>query len=188
MKIKNVAIELVIPYANNPRINDDGVNKLAASIKEFGFRQPIVVDKDYVIIVGHTRLKAAQKLGLKTVPINIAEDLTAAQVKAYRIADNRIAEEADWDKIKLSGELEEVEEDFPDLDLSLLGFDVDELEKLRVSFEDVKEEEYDESIIDGKDLIVTFKVSIPDEEATSFENQLDELLAKFPTAKMEKKI
>lgn len=132
MKVVNVPIDTVIPYANNPRLNEQGINKLAASIKEFGFRQPIVVDKENVIIVGHTRLKAAYKLGLKEVPVNIAEDLSESQVKAYRIADNRTAEESDWDLDKLRIEVQALEDDFPELDISLLGFNADELDNLRI--------------------------------------------------------
>ena len=97
MKVELIDIGRVIPYARNPRHNDGAISKVAASIKEFGFRQPIVVDKDYVIIVGHTRLLAAQNIGIEKVPVHIAEGLTEAQVKAYRIADNRTHEEAQWD-------------------------------------------------------------------------------------------
>src|SRR6516165_9890631 len=81
-------IERVIPYERNPRINDPAVDAVAASLKEFGWRQPIVVDKDRVMVVGHTRLKAAKKLGLTRVPIHVAKDLTPTQIQAYRIADN----------------------------------------------------------------------------------------------------
>lgn len=135
MHVENVPIEKVIPYANNPRLNSEAVLKTAASIAEFGWRQPIVVDKDYVIIVGHTRLQAAIKLGHKTVPVHIAEDLTEGQAKAYRIADNRVGEEADWDHDKLRIELDNLEEEFPEIDIALLGFDVDELENIRVDTE-----------------------------------------------------
>lgn len=83
------------PYENNPRLNEDAVDLVAASIEEFGFKQPIVVDKDLIIIAGHTRWKAAQKLGLETVPCIQADDLTPAQVKAYRLADNKVAEAAE---------------------------------------------------------------------------------------------
>ena len=91
MKIELWKLSDVKPYPNNPRLNDDAVDAVAASIREFGFRQPIVVDDDGVIIVGHTRYKAAQKLGLEKVPVHVAVDLTPAQVKAYRIADNQTA-------------------------------------------------------------------------------------------------
>ena len=93
------------PYENNPRLNEDAVDLVAASIDEFGFKQPIVVDKDLIIIAGHTRWKAAQKLGLETVPCIQADDLTPAQVKAYRLADNKVAEAAQWDLDALQFEL-----------------------------------------------------------------------------------
>lgn len=128
LEIFKIATEKVIPYARNPRKNEEAVSKVAASIKEFGWRQPIVVDKDYVIIAGHTRLMAAQSLGLKEVPIHVAEDLSEAQVKAYRIADNRVADEAEWDYDLLKLELADLGN--MDMDLSLLGFDPDELDDL----------------------------------------------------------
>ena len=97
MQIEMWTLDRVRPYENNPRVNDDAVDAVAASIREFGFAQPIVVDSDSVIIVGHTRLKAAQKLGLERVPVVVASHLTPDQVRAYRIADNRTNELAEWD-------------------------------------------------------------------------------------------
>jgi len=128
MKVELISTDRVIPYARNPRHNEAATSKVAASIKEFGFRQPIVVDKDYVIIVGHTRLLAAQNLGIEKVPVHIAEGLTEAQVKAYRIADNRTHEEAEWDDELLALELGDLENS--GFDLELTGFDPDELDKL----------------------------------------------------------
>src|SRR4051812_29452366 len=93
------------PYENNPRINDAAVDAVAASLKEFGWRQPIVVDEDDVIIVGHTRYKAALKLGWTEVPVHVAVGLTPEQVKAYRLADNRTAQLSGWDDDKLAQEL-----------------------------------------------------------------------------------
>ena len=110
-----------IPYANNPRLNDNAVDAVAASIKEFGFKVPIVVDGENVIINGHTRLKAAHKLGLKQVPVIVADDLTPEQVKAFRLADNKTSELAEWDLDKLDIELEGI----PDIDMDAFGFDVD---------------------------------------------------------------
>jgi DNA modification methylase len=121
-------IEQIKPYANNPRDNDRAVDAVAASIREFGFRQPIVVDRKGTIIVGHTRYKAALKLGLKKVPVHIAKDLTPAQIKAYRLADNKTAELADWDHDRLVKELLELEKMAFDLDA--LGFNTDELQEL----------------------------------------------------------
>src|SRR5207244_12636247 len=84
-------IDTIRPYENNPRVNDPAVDAVAASIRQFGFRQPIVVDEQGVIVAGHTRYKAALKLGLETVPVHVAKGITPAQLKAYRIADNQSA-------------------------------------------------------------------------------------------------
>jgi len=122
-------IDKPIPYARNARkISDRAVDKVAASIKEFGWRQPIVVDRESVIIVGHARLLAAKKLGLQTVPVHVAENLTAAQVKAYRLMDNRSHEETDWDLDLLGLELAELKG--LELDLSLTGFDGAEIDRM----------------------------------------------------------
>ena len=120
-------IEKITPYAKNPRKNQD-IDKVASSIKEYGFQQPIVLDKDNIIIVGHTRFSAAKKLGLKKVPCLIADKLTDSQVKAYRIADNRVAEESKWDNELLNLELIELQKD--NIDLENLGFENAELEKI----------------------------------------------------------
>ena len=128
MQICNMKITDIIPYDKNPRLNDGAVEAVANSIKEFGWRAPIVVDKDMVIICGHTRLKAAIQLGLEEVPVHIADNLTPEQVQAYRIADNRTGEIAEWDYSLLPVELKELQDS--DFDLSLLGFDADELDKL----------------------------------------------------------
>ena len=128
METENRTIDDVTPYENNPRQNDGAVDAVARSINEFGFRQPIVVDEDGVIIVGHTRFKAAQKLGLENVPVHVATGLTPAQVKAYRLADNRTAEIADWDYDLLPLELSQLKEQ--NYDLGLIGFDTDELAKM----------------------------------------------------------
>jgi ParB-like chromosome segregation protein Spo0J len=128
MKIELRPLSSVTPYDKNPRLNDDAVDAVAASIQEFGFRQPIVVDVDGVIICGHTRFKAAQKLGLEQVPVHVATDLTPEQIKAYRIADNKTAELAEWNYDLLPIELAELQA--CNYDLGLLGFDQDELAKL----------------------------------------------------------
>lgn len=128
MKIDTVKIENVIPYARNPRKNAEAVAKVAASIKEFGFRQPIVLDNEMVVVAGHTRLLAARQLGLEQVPIHIADGLTPAQLKAYRIADNRVAQEAEWDDELLGLEIHDL--DAEAFDLSLTGLNADELAKL----------------------------------------------------------
>lgn len=118
MQIIERKISELKPYANNPRLNDGAVDAVAASIKNFGFKVPLVVTADGEIIAGHTRLKAAQKLKLKTVPVIIADDLTPEQVKAFRLADNKVGELAGWDFEKLDLELAEI-----DLDMSQFGFD-----------------------------------------------------------------
>jgi len=111
----------LIPYHNNPRINDPAVDMVASSINEFGFKVPVVIDKDNVVVAGHTRLKAAEKLGLKEIPCIIADDLTDAQIKAFRIADNKTAELAEWDWAKLDIEIQELEE--MDFNMDFLEFE-----------------------------------------------------------------
>ena len=118
----------VIPYINNPRDNEAAVDKVAASIAEFGFNVPLVLDKDNVIITGHTRHKAAKKLGLEKIPCIYAEGLTKAQIKAYRIADNKVSEFAKWNKELLGVELEQLQE--LEYDTEITGFDNNEIEKL----------------------------------------------------------
>jgi DNA modification methylase len=120
-------IDKPIPYARNSRkIPERAIDKVAASIKEFGWRQAIVVDRDGVIICGHTRLLAAKKLALKQVPVHVADNLTPAQVKAYRLMDNRSHDETDWDLDLLGPELEDLRG--LDFDLELTGFDPSEIE------------------------------------------------------------
>ena len=119
MDVKLWKIGDVKPYEKNPRRNDSAVDAVAASISEFGWKQPIVVDKDGIIIAGHTRYKAAKKLRMKDVPVVVADDLTEEQVKAYRLADNKTGELAGWDFSALEEELEAI----ADIDMSLFGFD-----------------------------------------------------------------
>ena len=128
MKIEQKTLDEIRPYEHNPRLNDDAVDVVAASIREFGFRQPIVVDEDGVIIVGHTRYKAAQKLGLDKVPVHVAKGLSPEQIKAYRIADNKTSEIAEWNYELLPLELSQLKD--ANFDLGLLGFDADELAEI----------------------------------------------------------
>jgi len=128
MKIELRPLAEIKPYEKNPRINDAAVDAVAESIRRFGFRQPIVVDGDGVIVCGHTRWKATQKLGLAKVPVHVTTDLTPEQVRAYRIADNKTAELAEWNMELLPIELGELKG--AGIDWSLLGFDPDELAKL----------------------------------------------------------
>ena len=128
MNVGVAAIDDIRPYERNPRVNDQAVDAVAASLQEFGFRQPIVVDADGVIIVGHTRWKAAKKLGLAKVPVHVAEELTPEQAKAYRLADNQTNTLAEWDFELLPVELKDLQQ--ADYDLSVLGFDDAELAKM----------------------------------------------------------
>jgi hypothetical protein len=129
MKITMMDVAHIVPYERNPRIiSEAAVDAVAASIQQFGFRQPIVVDTNNVIIVGHARYRAALKLGLKKVPVHVATDLTPEQIKAYRIADNKTAEMSDWNYDLLPIELAELQA--ADYDLSLISFDPDEVARL----------------------------------------------------------
>lgn len=126
MKIEIADITSIKPYENNPRkLSETAIEKVAMSLKEYGFRQPIVVDKDRVIVAGHTRFRASKKLGLKQVPISIIDNLTEEQINAYRIADNRTAEESEWDNELLKMEIKELEA--KDFKLDLLGFNDEQL-------------------------------------------------------------
>lgn len=121
MNIIEKKITELEPYPNNPRVNDGAVEAVAASIKRFGFKVPIVIGEDGIIIAGHTRLKAAKRLKLKTVPCVVADDLTEEEAKAFRLADNKVGELAEWDFDLLSDELDGI----TDIDMSDFGFDDD---------------------------------------------------------------
>ena len=127
-QIQYVKLNELIPYARNPRNNEDAVEHVASSIREFGFQSPIIVDKDNTIIAGHTRYNAAKRLKLDEVPIIKASDLTEAQVKAFRLADNRVSEYATWNDELLAIEFEELQD--LDFDLGLTGFEELEIESL----------------------------------------------------------
>lgn len=124
MRVKFVPIDSVIPYDRNPRKNEDAVEYVANSIREFGWQQPIVVDSENVVIAGHTRLLAAKSLGMESVPVIVADELSPEQVKAYRLADNKVAEMSSWDKLKLNFELGELQ----GFNMELFGFFDDEKE------------------------------------------------------------
>lgn len=119
MDIKSMKLEELKVYENNPRKNDEAVPYVAASIKEFGFKVPIIIDKDNVIIAGHTRYKAAKELKLKSVPVVVADDLTEDQVKAFRLIDNKTQELSSWDFNKLLDELNSL---IDDIDMTQFGF------------------------------------------------------------------
>jgi len=139
MKLENVKIELLKPYENNPRINDEAVKYVANSIKEFGFKVPIVIDKNYVIVAGHTRYKACLELGFKEIPCIIADDLTDEQIKAFRLADNKVGEKAEWDFEKLNEELEKI------LNINMDNFGFLKSEEVKINDVDVDEYFTDES-------------------------------------------
>lgn len=120
MKIVDLSLNKLKAYERNPRKNDAAVDGVAASIREFGFKVPVVVDRDNVIVCGHTRVKAARKLGMSTVPCIVADDLTDEQIKAFRLADNKVAEMADWDFHLLDEELE----DIVNIDMEEFGFEL----------------------------------------------------------------
>lgn len=140
MKVIDVPIKKIKRYWNNPRVNQHAVNAIRRSLDEFGWRQPIVVDKSFVIVVGDTRYQAALARGDKTVPVHIATDMTEAQVKSYRIADNRLNEIADWDDSKLLEEITGLRE--METDLSVIGFSQEELAALFAPKEPPKIEDF----------------------------------------------
>lgn len=153
MKIIDKNIDELIPYENNPRRNDAAVEYVANSLKEFGWKQPVVIDKDGVIIAGHTRHKAALQLGMKTIPCLMADDLTPEQVKAYRLADNKVAELAGWDFEALEFELADLDMEF---NMSNFGFDF------------IKDDEYtdDFTLKDGdRDPVQNMTFTFSDDEA-----------------------
>ena len=135
MNIKEIAIDNLREYENNPRNNDNAVDAVAESIREFGFKVPAVVDRNNVIVCRHTRVKAAQKLGMETVPCIIADDLTPEQIKAFRLADNKTGELAGWDFAKLEEELAELD----GFDMSAFGFVENDEVDIDSFFEDAEE-------------------------------------------------
>lgn len=186
MQIVYKKVNELIPYKNNPRINDEAVEYVKNSIKEFGFKVPIVIDKDNVIIAGHTRLKASLELGLKELPCIIADDLSEEQIKAFRLADNKVGEKSQWDFSKLDEELDNI----LDIDMSLFDFDLDnDIQELNEEFEeDIKENErqrtnntynlelFDRFVCDGK-----YQMPIIDND-----NYIPEKLTGFNYAKTSK--
>ena len=126
MIIEQRPIEAVRPYPNNPRNNKKAVAAVAASIKAFGFKVPIVVDTAGVIITGHTRREAAISLGMKTVPVIVADDLTEAQIRAFRLADNKVSEFSEWDEDALAEELAQLDEAALGIDMADVGFEMED--------------------------------------------------------------
>ena len=120
IQIEMIPLKQLLPYHNNPRKNDGAVEYVKNSIMQFGFQVPLVIDKDNVIVCGHTRYKAAVKLNIREVPCVRADDLSDDQVRAFRLADNKVAEKSRWDVDKLEDELA----DLPDIDMSMFGFNI----------------------------------------------------------------
>lgn len=141
VKIVYLAVKDLIPYANNPRINEAAVEFVAKSIKEYGFKVPILLDGDNVIIAGHTRLKAALKLGMDEVPCIMCDDLTPSQVKAFRLVDNKTAEFADWDLEKLQLEIKDI-----DFNMEEFGF----FELPEINIDDYLVDKQDKPISDNE--------------------------------------
>lgn len=139
MNVQEIKLKDIKPYGKNPRKNDDAVPYVAESIKKFGFKVPIVIDKNNVIVAGHTRYKAAKKLGFKSVPCIIADDLTDEQIKAFRLADNKVSEKAEWDLDLLDSEIEGIF----DIDMTDFGFEL-ESEEL-----EAEEDEYQGAVPDN---------------------------------------
>lgn len=156
LKMVYKKIEEVLPYENNPRDNDEAVDAVAESIQEFGFKIPIVISGDNVVVAGHTRIKAAKKLGMKEVPCIIADDLNDEQVRAFRLADNKSAEIATWNEEKLEQELAQI----MSIDMSLFGFDGEE-------------SDFADEVTDDK---YTFNTNIPQYEITGEQPTIDEML------------
>ena len=137
LEIKYIPINDIKPYKNNPRLNEEAIPYLMNSIKEFGFKNPIILDKNNVIVAGHTRLESAKRLDMKEVPVIYVDDLTEEQVKAFRLADNKVSEKSMWDYNKLDEELDNI----LDIDMSLFDFSTDEIDWSNV--DDLSEETYD---------------------------------------------
>lgn len=139
MQIVEVLLEDLKPYEKNPRKNEKSVDKVAESIKQFGFKVPIVIDKDNVIVTGHTRYLASKKLNLKTVPCLVADDLTDEQVKAFRLVDNKVSEFAEWDFELLNKELNEL------VDINIADFGFINIESIEwADIDEINEENYEQ--------------------------------------------
>lgn len=167
MRTKQIDPEKLVPYSRNPRDNSKAVEAVMQSIDEFGFNQPIVVDKDNVIIVGHTRREAAIRLGLKKVPVSVADHLTKAQAKAYRIADNRTNENSFWLEEALVAELKELTPE----GRKTTGMTEDELSELLEAVDEAVpvegKEEFSEELLESRNYVVLY-----------FDNDIDWLSAK----------
>ena len=168
LKIEYVDINSIRPYKKNPRKNDEAIPYVMESIKQFGFKNPVILDKDNVIVCGHTRIESAKRLGITEIPCIYADDLTDEQIKAFRLADNKVAEIAEWDIDLLDTELD----DILNIDMSDFGF-IDEI---------IEETE------DGLDNIYTKKIKPPQYEITGEEPHINDLLDDFKAKELVKKI
>ena len=138
LEIKYIPINDIKPYKNNPRLNEEAIPYVMNSIKEFGFKNPIILDKNNVIVAGHTRLESAKRLDMKEIPVIYADDLTEEQVKAFRLADNKVSEKSMWDYSKLDEELDSI----LDIDMSLFDFNSSDIDWNDI--EEISEETYQE--------------------------------------------
>ena len=186
MNITIMKVSNLIPYINNPRNNVDAIDKVASSIKEFGFKNPIVVDKDNVIINGHTRLLASKKLGLEEVPVIKADDLTEAQVKAFRIADNKTSEYAEWDEDLLKLELEQLKD--IDFNLECTGFNIEDIEQMLNLGFDYSEEEFGEDFelpSGDKNPIQQRTFTLHDNQASLIDFAMSEIKERYDNEEIE---
>lgn len=168
-KIVSKRLDEIMPYERNPRKNDEAVEKVADSIREFGFKVPIVIDKAGVIVTGHTRYKAAKLLGLEEVPTIIADDLSPYQIAAFRLADNKVSEYSEWDMSLLDEELSALN---GKIDMGQFGFDID-VDDIEIEEEDIDRELYSE------------KALIPQYEVKGEEPEINDL---FDTSKTDELI
>jgi len=165
LKIIYRDIEELIPYANNPRaISPEAVSKVAGSIAEFGFKNPVIVDGKDVLVTGHTRLQAARKLGLTHIPTIVADELSEAQIKAFRIADNKTAEFSEWDEELLKIEIDGLMDLDVDLDIDSLGFDTEALEKLFDESSPADPVDLSDKLVESYDVIISLDGEMEQEE------------------------
>lgn len=172
MEIKMIKVEDLKPYANNPRFNDDAVEYVAKSINEFGFKVPMVIDKNNEIVAGHTRYKASLELGLKEVPCIIADDLTEEQIKAFRLADNKVSEKAQWNYDLLDLELD----DITGIDMSQFDFKALDFEDINLDIEETGNRFSTETKIpqyDIKDIDVNYEDIIDCEKYNQLINEIE---------------
>ena len=186
MNIIKMKVEELIPYINNPRNNENAVDKVASSIAEFGFKNPIFIDKNNVVVNGHTRLLASKKLGLKEVPCIVIDDLTDTQIKAFRIADNKTSEYAEWDEELLKLELEQLED--MNFDLECTGFDMDDFEQMLNLGFDYSEDEFGEDFelpSGDKNPIQQRTFTLHDNQASLIDFAMSEIKEKYNNDNLE---